>query len=276
MPPALRPRRRAPRVLALAAAVLALVPLAARAQTQGGAQPFLRLWGGADSATARELLALTHRLHQAIVDVDTATLGRIVAEDYALVVGPDPERTFAPRARWLANVANYRITSFSFPKADVRLVGPDVAVLTTHYLQDAIVGGVSRSGRFFLTDVWRRHGGGEWRLHARYSTWADQPPAQPVAPLRTVVLSAAERARYVGAYALGKRTVRVFEQDGSLRMTMARDSTTSVRLLPQGNHEFADESRPQVRYTFTVEGARATAMSVTTDGVPAARAVRVP
>ena len=283
-----RPARPAVRG-AFVLALLALAPAPADAQP-ASAKPasasapaaprhappsFLRLSGTPDSAAARHLIGLTHRWHQALVDADSATMGRILADDFALIVAPDPEDSYTPRANYVANSLRvYRITSFSFPSVDVHIAG-DVAVLTWHYIQSAVVAGAPRDGRFFLTDVWRRRGG-EWRVLSRSSTWLDQPAARPLPPAREVSLTAAERARYVGSYDMGTRTVRVVERNDSLRIITQPNDTTGRYLMPIGNHEFAFPARSDLRHHFTLQGDRAVSFVLTDAGRLLARAVRVP
>jgi len=86
-------------------------------------------------------------------------------------------------------------------------------------------------------------------------------------PLRTgVALAGAERARYVGTYTLTsasgqKVPMRIFEQDGALHRQIGNQPP--ARLVALGNHAFVLQDNEAVRLAFTVDGARATKLTVT-------------
>ncbi len=82
-------------------------------------------------------------------------------------------------------------------------------------------------------------------------------------------LTAAERARYVGSWALalpngGTLPLRVFEADGRL-LAQLRGQGANV-LLPVGRDAFGVAFDPSLRITFTVEGERATALTLRQGG----------
>jgi D-alanyl-D-alanine carboxypeptidase len=88
-------------------------------------------------------------------------------------------------------------------------------------------------------------------------------------PPRGVALAGAERARYVGAYTLTipsgpKAPIRVFEQADTLMAQIAGQMTG--RLIALGNHAFVLRENPEVRFTFTVDGGRATRLTLAQPG----------
>ena len=88
-----------------------------------------------------------------------------------------------------------------------------------------------------------------------------QPPTR-------VAISAADRARYVGVYAvkLGDRLrdFTFFERDGELYSQLEGQGATP--LIPMGNHTFAASFDPAVRIVFTVQNGAATKVTLTQGG----------
>lgn len=117
--------------------------------------------------------ATSQRWMTAWVDQDLAALDGFLAPDYALVIGNAPSARIA-RAEWLAMVPRYVATHFAYHDVQLRALD-ELVVMSAIQEQKASVDGADRSGRFFLTDIWRRAGDG-WQVAARYSTRAD--PAQ--------------------------------------------------------------------------------------------------
>ena len=100
---------------------------------------------------------------------DHATLERILAPEFALVVSARPAERIS-RSAWLHTALNgYVAESFDYRDMQVRVLG-DVAVVSSIGVQRATAFGVDRSGAFFLTDVWQRSGGDRWQVVARYSS----------------------------------------------------------------------------------------------------------
>lgn len=84
-----------------------------------------------------------------------------------------------------------------------------------------------------------------------------------VEPPKDLPLSAEERSRYVGTYALalpngGTLELRVFEEGEKLTAQAVGPGQGPFQLMAQGNHVFTATFDPTVRLTFTVDGARAT------------------
>jgi D-alanyl-D-alanine carboxypeptidase len=95
------------------------------------------------------------------------------------------------------------------------------------------------------------------------------PLVAPRARPRDLPLTAQERARYLGTYTLklpngNTLALRVFEQDGLL-LSQATNQPT-IRLYSQGNHAFSVDFDPNARLTFTVEGDRATRLTLLQGG----------
>lgn len=84
-------------------------------------------------------------------------------------------------------------------------------------------------------------------------------------------LAAAERARYVGTYDLGRLQIRVFEEGEKLVAQATNQPAT--RLLHQGSDEFRPEVDPAIRIVFRVSGERAEGLDLHQAGqvVPARR-----
>jgi len=80
----------------------------------------------------------------------------------------------------------------------------------------------------------------------------------PLPVVRDLPLSAAERALYVGSYALGPMTLRVFEQGDALLAQATGQGAD--RLRSQGRHVFVPTFDENVRIEFEVAGDRATGL----------------
>ena len=89
-----------------------------------------------------------------------------------------------------------------------------------------------------------------------------------VVPPTIVPLAAADRARYAGVYALalpgGVRDFTVAEDGDQITGTLA--GQRPVALLHYGNHTFGAAFDPSLRVIFTIEGGRATKMTLLQGG----------
>jgi CubicO group peptidase (beta-lactamase class C family) len=87
-------------------------------------------------------------------------------------------------------------------------------------------------------------------------------------PPTVVALTAADRARYAGVYALalpgGARDFTIAEQGDALTAQLAGQGP--IPLLHYGNHTFGASFDPTVRVIFTVEGGRATRVTLVQGG----------
>ena len=80
------------------------------------------------------------------------------------------------RQQWLETALGpYRGTQFDYESMGVRILD-NLALVASIALQKASIDGADRSGRFFLTDVWRRTRG-SWQVFARYSSHPEPPTA---------------------------------------------------------------------------------------------------
>jgi hypothetical protein len=109
----------------------------------------------ADFATVR---TASERWMRAWVDQDLAALDGFLAPDFTLVIGNAPGACVS-HGEWLAMVPRYVCTRFAYHDVQLRALD-DLVVMSAISEQQASVDGVGRSGRFFVTDAWRRAGGG--------------------------------------------------------------------------------------------------------------------
>jgi ketosteroid isomerase-like protein len=143
-------------------------------------------------AVAAEVRARQEAWMAAWIANDRATLERILAPEFALVVSAQPEAR-VDRAAWLRTAGTeYTCESFRYDGMQVRDFG-EVVVVSSLATQRATAFGRDRSGTFFLTDIWRRAGDdGAWQVIARYSSYAEPATASARA------LHAATRESAVG------------------------------------------------------------------------------
>jgi hypothetical protein len=119
-------------------------------------------------ALAAELARLEREWVGAVMRQDGATLDRLLAADYALIVSTAPDRV-VPRAMWLDQALGpYRVRSAQIDGLAVRQVAADVASVSLLLTLEASVGGVDRNTTHFIVDVWRRAAIG-WQVVSRYS-----------------------------------------------------------------------------------------------------------
>lgn len=120
---------------------------------------------------------------QAWKDRDRATLERVLADDFALVISTSPDKP-VDRASWLAMAFDgYVCEAFEYRNQQVRLLGGTTAIVASLYSQKASVNGQDRSGEFFLTDVWQWRDG-RWQVVARYSAKPESASASAGAVIK--------------------------------------------------------------------------------------------
>jgi hypothetical protein len=125
------------------------------------------------------VVAASTRWMQAWMDQDRETLDAFLGPDFVLVVSTVPDRPME-RTDWLETaVTAYVCTRFAYDGVGCRRISGDVVAMSAIADFDATIGGIDRSGRYFLTDLWRRapdspHG---WTVHARYSSRPGEPDA---------------------------------------------------------------------------------------------------
>ncbi|MCA1597671.1 MAG: nuclear transport factor 2 family protein [Chloroflexi bacterium] len=109
---------------------------------------------------------------QAWMDQDRATLDAFLGPDFALIVSTVPTKPFE-RSDWLETaVTAYVCTRFTYEGVHCRRISGDLVAMSAIADFDATIGGVDRSGRYFVTDLWRRAGRSAhgWQICARYSS----------------------------------------------------------------------------------------------------------
>jgi hypothetical protein len=112
---------------------------------------------------------ISRRWMQAWIDQDRATLDSLLTDDYSLIVSTVPTLPF-PRGNWLNTaVGPYVCTRYDYEGASFRKISDDVVIMSSVADFDATIEEVDRSGRYFVTDVWRREGG-TWKIAQRYSS----------------------------------------------------------------------------------------------------------
>lgn len=100
---------------------------------------------------------------------DRAALEPFMADDFALIVSTVPDLSFE-RENWLQTaVTAYVCTRFAYENVQLRRVGDDMIAMSSIADFDATMAGVDRSGRYFVTDLWRRENEA-WKICARYSS----------------------------------------------------------------------------------------------------------
>lgn len=125
------------------------------------------------------VIAASSRWMQAWIDQDRATLDAFLAPDFALIVSTVPTKPLV-RADWLdMAVSAYVCTRFAYDGVHCRRIADDVIIMSGIADFDAAIGGIDRSGRYFVTDLWRRVAGSAhgWQICARYSARPGEPDA---------------------------------------------------------------------------------------------------
>ncbi|HET6941146.1 MAG TPA: nuclear transport factor 2 family protein [Sphingomicrobium sp.] len=132
------------------------------------------------------ILSASERWMRAWQDQNRNALEQLLAPDFALVVSTAPHYHFS-RKDWIdLATGSYICTRFAYEHVQFHRISSDIVVMSAVANQDASLGLEDRSGRFFVTDIWRRMG--RWKVCARYST----PPSE-VDRTVTYMVGAAER-----------------------------------------------------------------------------------
>ena len=118
------------------------------------------------------VVAASTRWMQAWMEQDRATLDAFLGPDFALIVSTVPTKPFE-RSGWLETaVTAYICTRFAYEDVHCRRISGDLVAMSAIADFDATIGGVDRSGCYFVTDLWRRVAGSAhgWQVCARYSS----------------------------------------------------------------------------------------------------------
>jgi hypothetical protein len=126
-----------------------------------------------DTQLTEQLRQLERELGEAGMRKDAETLDHLVAPEYTLRVGDDPQRS-VPREQWLGalrprSTYEYKIETFDEHHLAARKLPDNLAVTSLVLTQKATFTGRDRSGDFYLVDVWKKHDS-KWQIIARYST----------------------------------------------------------------------------------------------------------
>lgn len=125
------------------------------------------------------VVAASTRWMQAWMDQDRTTLDAFLGPDFALIVSTVPTKPLE-RSDWLETaVTDYVCTRFAYEGIHCRRVSANVVAMSAIADFDATMSGIDRSGRYFVTDLWRRTAGSaqEWQICVRYSSRPGEPDA---------------------------------------------------------------------------------------------------
>ena len=112
---------------------------------------------------------LSRQWMDAWVAQDRAKLERFLAPDYALIVSTVPTHPLE-RSNWLETAVDaYVCTRFEYDGIHCRRISKDLVAMSAVADFDATMAGIDRSGRYFVTDLWRRADTG-WQVCARFSS----------------------------------------------------------------------------------------------------------
>jgi hypothetical protein len=126
-----------------------------------------------------DVIAASTRWMQAWMDQDRTTLDAFLGPDFALIVSAVPTKPFE-RSDWLETAATaYVCTRFAYEDIHCRRISDEVVAMSAIADFDATIGRVDRSGRYFVTDLWRRAAGSayKWQVCVRYSSRPGEPDA---------------------------------------------------------------------------------------------------
>jgi hypothetical protein len=121
----------------------------------------------------------SNRWMQAWMEQDRTMLDAFLGPDFALVVSTVPTKPFG-RSDWLDTaITSYVCTRFAYEGVQCRHISFDVIAMSAIADFDATIGGIDRSGRYFVTDLWHRVAGSThgWQVDARYSSRPGEPDA---------------------------------------------------------------------------------------------------
>jgi ketosteroid isomerase-like protein len=115
-----------------------------------------------------QVLARSAAWQSAIESRDVEGVRDYLHEDFALVLVVPVPLTMS-REEWLRVLPDYVVHGYEVHQ-QIGHACLDTAAVLTLATQHATVLGQDRSGRFVLSDVWRREQRGPWRVWRRHST----------------------------------------------------------------------------------------------------------
>jgi len=121
-----------------------------------------------DDESGSPLMELEAEWGDAIQKQDKRAANHFLADTFFLTIGVEGlPLQIVKREAWLENLKSYHIRSFRISEMRIDVYG-DVAVVAMLYNQIARVRGSTRSGQFFLTDVWTKKDG-HWKVAQRHA-----------------------------------------------------------------------------------------------------------
>ena len=118
---------------------------------------------------------MEHRWMRAWVNGDMRALKGITAKNFILLTGSKPP-AILDRPSWLEAAAKRHLaSSYRFAEIYVRGFG-GVALFSATLELKATLDGRDRSGRLFVTDLWRKRRIGGWKLVQRVISKPDEDP----------------------------------------------------------------------------------------------------
>jgi hypothetical protein len=116
-----------------------------------------------------EIIELEKSFAELVKSQDTNQIKKLQSETYFLAVGVQGKPLqIIPRNRWLNNLKNYVVESYSIDDIKVN-VYENSAVVLMLFTQKATSGGQDRSAQFLLTDIWvKKHN--SWVIAERHSS----------------------------------------------------------------------------------------------------------
>jgi uncharacterized protein (TIGR02246 family) len=118
------------------------------------------------------LIKLEREWAEALVKADTATLDRVMADDWSMTTWDGKTQTKAQSIAEIKSGAS-KFEAASVDNIKVRVFG-DAAVVTLTQTEKSQERGKDSSGRYLYTDVWVKRDG-KWQAVATHGTKAEQP-----------------------------------------------------------------------------------------------------
>jgi len=116
-----------------------------------------------------EIIELEKSFAELVKSRDTIQIKKLQSETYFLAVGIQGKPLQPiPRNRWLKNLKNYVVESYSIDDIKVNVYG-NTAVALMLFTQKATSFGNDRSAQFLLTDIWVKEDNG-WVIAERHSS----------------------------------------------------------------------------------------------------------
>jgi ketosteroid isomerase-like protein len=116
-----------------------------------------------------EIIELEKSFAELVKSRDTTQIKMLQSETYFLAVGVQGKPLqIIPRNRWLKNLKNYVVESYSIDEIKVNVYGNSAVVLML-FTQKATSSGQDRSAQFIITDIWVKKGDG-WLIAERHSS----------------------------------------------------------------------------------------------------------